>query len=102
MSIPPRPWRVEDRYYLDIEDAEGLSILTTELQPGGYDWSACFGNRATAEHIVRLVNAEAEVVAALEAAEVYLDELDRITVGGAKLASRVLDGVRAALAKLNG
>lgn len=57
---------------------------------------------ATAEHIVRLVNAEADVVAALEAAAVYLDELDRITVGGAKLASQCLVAVRAALAKLRG
>ncbi len=88
-KVPPRPWRV-DRYggvVHVIGHNEGVG------SPGVAD---CYENSETAEFIVRLVNAEQEIVAALEAAHYALD-LDTHTADGM---THARDIVRAALAKV--
>lgn len=75
-GIPPRPWRVDINERADngrgavlgIEDAQGRVVVDES------DSTIHNGmSRQTAELIVRLVNAEPEIVAALEAAERLLE-----------------------------
>lgn len=68
MSIPPRPWRVEEAgdESGDIPLAHVFSDDEPILQRRHV---LSFVEQPTADLIVRLVNAEPEIVAALEAAE---------------------------------
>lgn len=86
MSISPRPWRIEQCGDLSlIFDAEGREVLFFDpkyrIELGGQEL----------ELIVRLVNAEAEIVAALELS---------ITVMEGWATNEEIDLVRAALAKV--
>lgn len=81
--IPPRPWKV---IYKAVHDADGMPIF-------GIGTGRQLPDRELADHIIRAVNAEPEIVAALEAAE-RLAELVRTP--------DVLYKVRAALAKVRG
>lgn len=94
MSIPPRPWLVSSQcdgvagewFCAGIEDATGEDVIKTDAGVYPPDFE-------TAHLIVRLVNAEPEIVAALEAAESDLLHEYGCDWGSVKL-------VRAALAKL--
>ncbi len=82
MNIPPRPWRVIESRQVPtgggtlawtteraaVRDANGRSVVYLDdyVHDGGV-------GRETADLIVRLVNAEPEIVAALEAASFALN-----------------------------
>lgn len=94
-KIPPRPWRLDDVYGIDrpeVMDAAGSEVFFV-TQDSRIDTS-----QETLALIVRLVNAEAEVVAALEAAEHEIDE----ALAHSPTHEQSLSLVRAALAKVSG
>jgi hypothetical protein len=100
--IPPRPWCVvagnddlheDDPSWIQILGADGSEVTASDALSSA-------NGKATAELIVRLVNAEPEIVAALEAARDALALLHNgfgITHGQRNIA---INAVRTALAKV--
>ena len=98
--IPPRPWRVTRTTSVAlsaISTVNGDPVSLGNVHTDEHGALKLFPD-ATAEHIVRLVNAEPEIVAALEAA------YQTLLVGhkSAEDTRRSFGMVRAALAKLRG
>lgn len=98
--IPPRPWstRAAWRDY-GLDTIEGESVIVDARSPIPY--AVNLRDRDVAALIVRLVNAEPDVVAALQSAEAVLGSVVRERDGrncNTKRLRSLLDQVRAALA----